>query len=69
MGLEDGARLDLDSMLDGATNTEENNTSEEDEDMSTTVDGADTRAIRQQLEGLEGMYSEVTAGQAIVPWK
>lgn len=59
LGLEDGARLDLDSMLDGATNTEENNTSEEDEDMSTTVDGADTRAIRKQLEGLEGMYSEV----------
>lgn len=59
LGLEDGAGLDLDSMLDGATNTEENNTSEEDEDMSTTVDASDTRVIRKQLEGLEGMYSEV----------
>ncbi|KAJ1522527.1 hypothetical protein ONE63_001714 [Megalurothrips usitatus] len=58
LGLEDGAGLDLDSMLDGATNTEENNTSD-DEDMSTTVDASDTRAIRKQLEGLEGMYSEV----------
>lgn len=46
-------------MLDGATNTEENNTSDDDEDMSTTVDASDTRAIRKQLEGLEGMYSEV----------
>ena len=58
LGLGDGtgsgadAALDLDSMLDGATNT-----SEEEEDMSAAAD--DTRAIRRQLEGLEGMYSEV----------
>ncbi|RZF39156.1 hypothetical protein LSTR_LSTR005784 [Laodelphax striatellus] len=42
--------LELDSMLD------ENNSSDE---LSTTVDTADTRAIRKQLEGLENMYSEV----------
>ncbi|KAG8248435.1 hypothetical protein J6590_040908 [Homalodisca vitripennis] len=44
--------LDLDSMLD-----EENNSS--DEELSTTIDTADTRTIRKQLEGLESMYSEV----------
>ncbi|XP_060530927.1 uncharacterized protein LOC132704736 isoform X2 [Cylas formicarius] len=39
--------LDLESMLDGQTDSEG--------DLSTT----DARAIRKQLEGLEGMYSEV----------
>uniref|UniRef100_A0A1B6D5S8 SAM domain-containing protein n=1 Tax=Clastoptera arizonana TaxID=38151 RepID=A0A1B6D5S8_9HEMI len=43
--------LDLDSMLE-----EENNSSDE---LSTTIDNSDTRAIRKQLEGLESMYSEV----------
>lgn len=43
--------LELDSMLE-----EENNSSDE---LSTTIDNSDTRAIRKQLEGLEGMYSEV----------
>lgn len=36
---------------------DENNSS--DEDLSTTIDTSDTRAIRKQLEGLENMYSEV----------
>lgn len=44
--------LEIDSMLD-----EDNNSS--DEELSTTIDTADTRTIRKQLESLEGMYSEV----------
>lgn len=40
--------LDLESMLDGQTDSEG--------DISTT----DARAIRKQLEGLESMYSEVS---------
>lgn len=36
---------------------DENNSS--DEELSTTIDTADTRTIRKQLEGLEAMYSEV----------
>lgn len=43
--------LDLESMLDGQ--------SDSDGDMSTT----DARAIRKQLEGLESMYSEVISNQ------
>ena len=34
--------------------------SHEDDDMSTTMDVADSKAIRKQLEGLESMYSEVS---------
>ncbi|KAK4293843.1 hypothetical protein Pmani_033484 [Petrolisthes manimaculis] len=43
--------LDLDSMLDGATEA----TTDEDDDNS----HPDVHLIRKQLEGLEGMYSEV----------
>lgn len=46
--------LDLDSMLDGATEA----TTDEDDDAS----HPDVHLIRKQLEGLEGMYSEVRCG-------
>lgn len=45
--------LDLESMLDGQSDSEG--------DMSTT----DARAIRKQLEGLESMYSEVIKNNCV----
>lgn len=47
--------LDLESMLDGQTEQ----TSDDDDDMSTTIDTTDAHAIRRQLESLESMYTEV----------
>jgi len=37
----------------------ESSASHSDDDMNTTIDVADSRAIRRQLEGLETMYSSV----------
>lgn len=47
--------LDMESILDGHTE----NTSEDDDDLSTTIDTTDAHAIRRQLESLESMYTEV----------
>jgi len=48
--------LDLDSILDAQTEQ----TSDDDDDLSTTIDTTDAHAIRKQLEGLESMYTEVS---------
>lgn len=46
--------LDLDADSDSSS-------SHSDDDLSTTMDMNDSRTIRRQLEGLESMYSEVSA--------
>lgn len=46
--------LDLESMLDGATEATS------DDDLSTTIDTTDAYAIKRQIQSLETMYSEVS---------